>query len=64
MSEQVERAVAYEASEAEVPAKCAQCPYLDTEHDPFSGVNRLYCRAPWWTAKRWFCALPTGVIRA
>lgn len=47
-----------------IPAKCAQCPYLDTEHDPLSGTTRLYCRAPWWQAKRWFCALPTEVIRA
>ena len=47
-----------------VPAKCAECRYLDTENDPLSGTTRLYCRAPWWQTKRWFCALPTGVARA
>ncbi len=46
------------------PAKCAQCPYLDTEHDPFFRATRLYCRAPWWHLKRWFCALPREVVRA
>ena len=51
-------------SEQEVPAKCASCPFLDTEHDPFSGRTRLYCRAPWWDPKRWFCTLPTEVARA
>ena len=64
MSEQIKRGVASEASEVSVPEKCAQCPYLDTEHDPLSGTARLYCRAPWWQTKRWFCALPKGVARA
>lgn len=47
-----------------IPAKCAQCPYLDTEHDPLSGTTRLYCQAPWWHTKRWFCKLPPKVARA
>ena len=61
MSEHVERTTAVEES---VPAKCAECPYLDSEHDPFSGTIRLYCQAPWWHPKRWFCRLPTEVARA
>ena len=64
MSEHVERAVASDTSEDSIPEKCAQCPYLDKEHDPLSGITRLYCWAPWWQAKRWFCALPAGVARA
>jgi hypothetical protein len=52
------------AQEQRTPEKCAQCPYLDTEHDPFSRTTRLYCQAPWCYPKRWFCPLPTAVIRA
>jgi hypothetical protein len=61
MSEYRERTTAVEES---IPTKCAQCPYLDSEHDPLSGATRLYCQAPWWQPKRWFCTLPTGVSRA
>jgi hypothetical protein len=61
MSEHIERATAL-AQEA--PEKCAECPFLDKEHDPFSGATRLYCRAPWWHPKRWSCALPKQVARA
>lgn len=61
MSEHIERTTAVKES---IPAKCAQCPYLDSEHDPLSGETRLYCQAPWWHLKRWFCALPTEVARA
>jgi hypothetical protein len=61
MTEYVEPTVEPKQS---IPAKCAQCPYLDTEHDPFSRATRHYCQAPWWHPKRWFCALPTEVVRA
>jgi hypothetical protein len=62
MVENVERSTS--AVKQGVPEKCAQCPYLDTEHDPLSGKTRLYCQAPWWRLERWFCSLPTGVARA
>ena len=61
MTENIERTVELKQG---VPAKCDQCPYLDTEHDPFSRATRLYCQAPWWHPKRWLCALPTEVARA
>lgn len=61
MSKRSERTV---RAEQNIPAKCAQCPYMDTEHDPLSGATRLYCQAPWWHPKRWFCALPPEVARA
>jgi hypothetical protein len=61
MAQQTKYMVALERS---VPGKCAQCPYLDKEHDPLSGATHLYCQAPWWQPKRWFCALPTEVDRA
>jgi hypothetical protein len=61
MSEQIKREVEV-AKDA--PAKCAACPFLDAEHDPFSRATRFYCKAPWWDTKRWFCALPAEVARA
>ena len=61
MTEYIERTAELQQG---TPAKCAQCPYLDTEHDPFSRATRLYCQAPRWHPKRWFCRLPTEVARA
>ena len=61
MAQKVKPTVALEQS---ISDKCVQCPYLDKEHDPLSGATHLYCQAPWWHPKRWFCAVPTGVVRA
>jgi hypothetical protein len=50
--------------EHQVPAKCAECPFLDKEHDPLSSQTHLYCQAPWWHPKHWSCPLPAEVCRA
>jgi hypothetical protein len=46
-----------------VPGKCARCPFLDEEHDPLSAETHLYCQAPFWHPKRWYCKIPRGVER-
>ncbi|GAB4535898.1 MAG: hypothetical protein Kow0063_20780 [Anaerolineae bacterium] len=61
MSEPVEQKI---PPKPQVPDKCADCPYLDKEHDPFSGVTRLYCQSPWWHPKHWLCTPPPEVARA
>jgi hypothetical protein len=50
-------------SEQRIPAKCVRCPFLDQEHDHLAMKTRLYCLAPWWHPKRWFCKTPEGVER-
>lgn len=61
MFKQVEQEVSLEQ---QIPAKCEQCPFLDKEHDPLSDTTHLYCQAPLWHPKRWFCTLPSNVERA
>ena len=50
-------------SEQPIPAKCVRCPFLDKEHDGLAMKTRLYCLAPLWHPKRWFCKMPDGVER-
>jgi hypothetical protein len=61
MAEQMGSTIALEQS---TPAKCVQCPFLDEEDDPFTKSTTFYCKAPWYHPKRWFCTLPTEVVRA
>jgi hypothetical protein len=49
--------------EQRIPDKCVQCPFLDQEHDHLAMKTRLYCLAPWWRPKRWFCKTPDEVER-
>ena len=63
MSEQIEQRASRDQVIA-IPAKCAECAFLDKEFDPWSRTTRLYCQAPWWHPKRWSCTLPAGVDKA